>query len=63
MEKIRPRHPGWKRFRSGILDKHLGSATLPHILKSHLGKAVVPVGMGLNPAAVAHVPKLQLTEN
>jgi hypothetical protein len=28
MEKLRIRDPGWKRLRSGIRDKHPGSATL-----------------------------------
>jgi hypothetical protein len=28
MEKIRIRDPGWKKFRSGIRNKHPGSATL-----------------------------------
>jgi hypothetical protein len=29
MEKIRTRDQGWKKFRSGIRDKHPGSATQP----------------------------------
>jgi hypothetical protein len=34
MEKIRIRDPGWKKFGSGIRDKHPGSATLVPIFLS-----------------------------
>ncbi len=44
MEKIPIRDPEWKKFRSWIRDKHLGSATLQSI-NHFLCRVVTPVGM------------------